>query len=104
MDSNQPLLFVKDLTASFKIRKGIFPAIRGVSFHRSENETLALVGESGCGKSITALSIMRLVPEPAGRITSGQVIFKGRNLLDLSAEGMRKIRGHRKARIFQEAR
>ena len=102
MDSNQPLLIVKGLTTSFKIRRGIFPAIRNIGFHLSRDETLALVGESGCGKSITALSIMRLVPEPAGRITSGQVIFKGKNLLDLSAEGMRKIRGNQMAMIFQE--
>jgi peptide/nickel transport system ATP-binding protein len=84
------------------MRRGIFPAIRNVSFHLSENETLALVGESGCGKSITALSIMRLVPEPAGRITSGEVLFKGKNLLELSEQGMRKIRGNQMAMIFQE--
>jgi peptide/nickel transport system ATP-binding protein len=102
MNAHHPLLAVKDLSTSFKIRRGIFPAIRRVSFHLSENETLALVGESGCGKSITALSIMRLVPEPAGRITSGQVLFKGKNLLELQEEGMRKIRGNQIAMIFQE--
>ena len=102
MNSNNDLLIVKDLTTSFKIRRGIFPAIRNISFHLSENETLALVGESGCGKSITALSIMRLVPEPAGRITSGQTLFKGKNLLELSEKGMRRIRGNQIAMIFQE--
>ena len=102
LNSNNYLLTVNDLTTSFKIRRGIFPAIRNVSFHLSENETLALVGESGCGKSITALSIMRLVPEPAGRITSGEVFFKGKNLLELSEQGMRKIRGNQIAMIFQE--
>ena len=102
MNSNNYLLIVKDLTTSFKIRRGIFPAIRNISFHLSENETLALVGESGCGKSITALSIMRLVPEPAGRITSGQALFKGKNLFELSEKGMRKIRGNQIAMIFQE--
>jgi len=93
---------VRELTTSFKIRRGTFPAIRNICFDLPENETLALVGESGCGKSITALSIMRLVPEPAGRITSGQVLFKGRNLLDLSEEEMRKVRGSEMAMIFQE--
>ncbi|HSB04240.1 MAG TPA: ABC transporter ATP-binding protein [Thermodesulfobacteriota bacterium] len=102
MDPICHLLVVKDLTTSFKIRRGIFPAIRNISFHLSENETLALVGESGCGKSITALSIMRLVPEPAGRITSGQILFKEKNLLELSEDRMRKIRGNQMAMIFQE--
>jgi peptide/nickel transport system ATP-binding protein len=102
MNAHNPLLTVKDLTTSFKIRRGIFPAIRQVSFHLSENETLSLVGESGCGKSITALSIMRLVPEPSGRITSGQILFKGKNLLELQEEGMRRIRGNQIAMIFQE--
>jgi peptide/nickel transport system ATP-binding protein len=102
LNSNNYLLIVKDLSTSFKIRRGIFPAIRNVSFHLSENETLALVGESGCGKSITALSIMRLVPEPAGRITSGQALFKGKNLFELSEQGMRRIRGNQIAMIFQE--
>jgi peptide/nickel transport system ATP-binding protein len=99
---NSHLLVVKDLTTSFKIRIGLFPAIRNISFHLSENETLALVGESGCGKTITALSIIRLVPEPAGRITSGQVLLKGTNLLVLSEDEMRKIRGSQMAMIFQE--
>jgi peptide/nickel transport system ATP-binding protein len=102
LNPNGHLLVVKDLTTSFKIRRGIFPAIRNISFHLSENETLALVGESGCGKSITALSIMRLVPEPAGRITSGQALFKGKNLFELSEQGMRRIRGNQIAMIFQE--
>ena len=102
LDDNGHVLDVKDLTTSFKIRRGIFPAIRNIRFHLLENETLALVGESGCGKSITALSIMRLVPEPAGRITSGQILFKGKNLLELSEDGMRKIRGNQIAMIFQE--
>ena len=102
MEDNGHVLEVSGLTTSFKIRRGVFPAVRNVSFHLSGNETLALVGESGCGKSITALSIMRLVPEPAGRITSGQVLFKGKNLLALPEEGMRKIRGNQIAMIFQE--
>jgi peptide/nickel transport system ATP-binding protein len=102
MNSNDQLLTVENLTTAFKIRGGIFPAVRNVSFHLARNETLALVGESGCGKSMTALSIMRLVPEPAGRITSGEIRLKGTNLLDLSEEGMRKIRGNRLAMIFQE--
>jgi peptide/nickel transport system ATP-binding protein len=102
LNPNGHLLFVRELTTSFKIRRGIFPAIRNISFHLLENETLALVGESGCGKSITALSIMRLVPEPAGRITSGEILFKGKNLLEFQEEKMRKIRGNQIAMIFQE--
>jgi peptide/nickel transport system ATP-binding protein len=102
LNPNGHLLVVRNLTTSFKIRRGIFSAIRNISFHLSENETLALVGESGCGKSITALSIMRLVPEPSGRITSGQVLYKGKDLLELQEEGMREIRGNQIAMIFQE--
>lgn len=102
MDPNDQLLAVENLTTSFKIRREVFPAVRNVSFHLARNETLALVGESGCGKSMTALSIMRLVPEPAGRITSGEIRLKGTNLLDLPEEKMRKIRGNQVAMIFQE--
>jgi len=102
MDVREPLLKVRDLTTSFRIRGGIFPAIRHIDFDLHENETLALVGESGCGKSITALSIMGLVPGPAGRIASGEILFKGKNLLALSEEAMRAIRGNQIAMIFQE--
>ena len=73
-----------------------------MSWHVGEGETVALVGESGCGKSVTALSIMRLVSEPAGRIVSGRIVFKGRNLLDLSEEEMRKVRGREIGMVFQE--
>lgn len=102
MNEREPLLKVRNLTTSFQTRGGVFSAIRGIDFDLWENETLALVGESGCGKSITALSVMRLVPEPAGRITSGEIFFKGRNLLSLSEEAMREIRGNRIAMVFQE--
>jgi peptide/nickel transport system ATP-binding protein len=96
------LLDVRGLTTAFRMRRGIFPAIRNLSFTLAKNETLALVGESGCGKSMTALSIMRLVPEPAGRITGGEIWLDGTDLLRLPEEGMRKIRGNRIAMIFQE--
>ncbi|MEO1016230.1 MAG: ABC transporter ATP-binding protein [Pseudomonadota bacterium] len=99
---SEPLLSVEGLTTSFKLRHGEFAAIREISFTLAANETLALVGESGCGKSLTALSIMRLLPEPQGRITDGRVMFEGRNLADLDDRTMEKLRGNRLAMIFQE--
>ena len=77
-------------------------AVNGVSFDLYEGETVAIVGESGCGKSVTALSIMRLIPNPPGRIVSGEVIFEGRDLLKLPPGEMRKVRGARISMIFQE--
>jgi len=102
MEAADQLLVVRNLTTSFRMRRGVFPAIRNIGFQLAKNETLALVGESGCGKSMTALSIMRLVPEPAGRITAGQILFRGTDLLCLLEEEMRKIRGSQIAMIFQE--
>lgn len=100
--ATKSVLDVQDLTTSFRLRSGRYPAIRNVSFALSENETLALVGESGCGKTITALSVMRLIPDPPGRITSGKVLFKETDLLGLSEEKMRAVRGNQLAMIFQE--
>ncbi|HET9488727.1 MAG TPA: ABC transporter ATP-binding protein [Methylomirabilota bacterium] len=96
------LLDVRSLTTQFFTSAGIVRAVDGVSWDVDEGETVALVGESGCGKSVSALSIMRLVSEPAGRIVSGEILFKGRNLLALSDEDMRHIRGREIAMIFQE--
>jgi oligopeptide transport system ATP-binding protein len=95
-------LEVRDLRTAFHIREGVVPAVDGVSLHIGEKETLAVVGESGCGKSVTALSVMRLVKSPPGRIERGEVLFGGQDLLKLSMEEMRGIRGRHIGMIFQE--
>ncbi|HEV8642028.1 MAG TPA: ABC transporter ATP-binding protein [Methylomirabilota bacterium] len=96
------LLDVRSLTTQFLTGAGTVRAVDGVSWDVNEGETVALVGESGCGKSVSALSIMRLVAAPAGRIVGGQVLFKGRDLLTLNEEEMRRVRGREIAMIFQE--
>jgi oligopeptide/dipeptide ABC transporter ATP-binding protein len=96
------LLKVTDLRTTFFTTAGVLRAVDGVSWDVEEGETVALVGESGCGKSVSALSIMRLIDQPAGRIEGGEVLFKGRNLLVLSEEQMRGVRGREIAMIFQE--
>ncbi len=95
------LLEVKDLRTQFPTRAGLVRAVDGVSFHVEEGELLGLVGESGCGKSITALSVMRLVSAP-GRIVGGEILFAGENLLAASEERLREIRGDDIAMIFQD--
>jgi oligopeptide/dipeptide ABC transporter ATP-binding protein len=96
------LLEVRNLHTQFVSAGGVVRAVDGVSWDVCAGETVALVGESGCGKSVSALSVMRLVSAPAGRITSGQIIFKGRDLLTLSEEEMRRTRGREIGMIFQE--
>ena len=96
------LLEVRDLSTHFYTRDGVLPAVDHVSFHIDPGETLALVGESGCGKSVTAASILRLVPDPPGRIVGGQILLEGRDLLSLSITQMQALRGHRIGMIFQE--
>jgi oligopeptide/dipeptide ABC transporter ATP-binding protein len=96
------LLEVRDLRTSFRTATGVVRAVDGVSWDVEPGETVALVGESGCGKSVSALSIMRLVAEPAGRIEGGEIVYKGRDLLKLSEEEMRGVRGREIAMIFQE--
>ncbi|HEY5278546.1 MAG TPA: ABC transporter ATP-binding protein [Pseudolabrys sp.] len=98
----EPLLVVDELRTVFDLRAGVVKAVDGVSFALKPHETLAIVGESGCGKSITALSLMRLVPDPPGRIASGRVVLEGRDLLTLDEEAMRGVRGKDLAMIFQE--
>ena len=97
-----PLLEVDDLRTWFFTRDGTVRAGDGVSRHVLPGETLAIVGESGCGKSVTALSVLRLVPSPPGRIVSGTIHFAGRDLLALSEAAMRAVRGNEISMIFQE--
>jgi peptide/nickel transport system ATP-binding protein len=96
------LLEVEDLRTYFYTRDGVVRAVDGVSFSVESGETLAVVGESGCGKSVTSLSILRLIASPPGRIVSGRVSFAGRDLLTLSEREMRGIRGNEISMIFQE--
>jgi len=96
------LLDVRDLRTHFHTSAGVIRAVDGVSWDVRKGETVALVGESGCGKSVSALSVMRLVSAPAGRIVDGEILFKGRNLLALSEEEMRRVRGREIGMIFQE--
>ena len=98
----QPLLEVVDLKTWFFTRDGIVRAVDGVSFHVMPGETLAIVGESGCGKSVTALSILRLVPTPPGHLVSGTIRFAGRDLRELSDAQMREVRGNEISMVFQE--
>lgn len=102
MGSNrEPLLELEDLTTVFSLQRGLVRAVEGVDLRLGEGEILGLVGESGCGKSVTLLSILRLVPSP-GRIVRGKVLYKGENLLEKSIGEMRKIRGREIAMIFQD--
>ena len=96
------LLDVRSLSTQFATRGGVVRAVDDVSWDVHEGETVALVGESGCGKSVSALSIMRLVAAPAGRIVGGEVWFKGRDLLTLAEEEMRRVRGREISMVFQE--
>ena len=96
------LLEIEELSVHFHTPEGVARAVDGVSFSLKTGETVGLVGESGCGKSVTSLSILGLIPSPPGRIAAGKIIFEGQNLLDLKAESLRKIRGHQVSMIFQE--
>jgi peptide/nickel transport system ATP-binding protein len=98
----ETVLDVKGLRTVFFTNSGLFKAVDDVSFHVRRGETLAIVGESGCGKSVTALSVMRLVPDPPGRIIGGSVVLEGTDLLGLDESKMREIRGNRMSMIFQE--
>jgi len=102
MSNNGTLLTVKNLSTYFFTEEGVAQAVQGVNLCIKKGETFALVGESGCGKSVTALSIMRLVPAPAGKIIGGEIVFENRDLLGLSERRMRAIRGNKIAMIFQE--
>jgi len=99
---SEPLLAIEELKTHFFTRDGVVRAVDGVSYTVNAGETLAVVGESGCGKSVTALSILRLVPSPPGRIVGGAIRFQSRDLLRLSEAEMRRIRGNDISMIFQE--
>lgn len=99
---NKKVLEIKNLTVGFETDEGNFNAVDQVSFHINKGEVLGLVGESGCGKSVTALSIPRLLPMPPGRIINGSIFFKGNNLVTLESKKLRKIRGEKISMIFQE--
>jgi peptide/nickel transport system ATP-binding protein len=99
---DETVLDVKNLKTVFFTNSGLFKAVDDVSFSVRRGETLAIVGESGCGKSVTALSIMRLVPDPPGRIVDGSIVLEGTELLSLDENRMRAIRGNRISMIFQE--
>jgi peptide/nickel transport system ATP-binding protein len=101
-DRGAALLTVDDLKTYFFSEDGVTRAVDGVSFHVRAGETLGVVGESGCGKSVTALSVLGLIPPRIGRVVGGRIVFEGTNLLDLSEREMRAIRGDRIAMIFQE--
>ncbi len=96
------VLDVRNLSTYFFTEDGAVKSVDQVSFHIDSEETLAVVGESGCGKSVTSLSIMQLIPSPPGKIVGGEILFQGEDLLKKSAEEMRKIRGNQIAMIFQE--
>ena len=100
--SSENLLEVKDLKTHFFTSRGVVKAVDGVSFGLKEGETLGLVGESGCGKTITCLSILRLVPAPAGQIVGGEIIFEGEDLVSKTENEMRRIRGRKISMILQD--
>ena len=102
MNNNEKLLEITDLRTYFYTDDGVATAVDGINYSIFKGKTLGLVGESGCGKSVSALSIMRLIPSPPGKIKSGRIIFEGNDLLKLSEPEMRKIRGNDISMIFQE--
>lgn len=98
----EQILQIKNLQVQFNTDRGPVTAVKGVDFEVYKGKTLGIVGESGSGKSVSALSIMRLIPDPPGKIIAGEILYRGKNLLDISLGEMRKIRGNKIAMIFQE--
>ena len=98
----ESLLEVKDLKVRFKVKGGYVHAVNGVSLNLNEGEALGVVGESGCGKSVSMMSVMRLIDMPPGEITNGEVLYGGRDLLQLPISEMRKIRGKEIGMVFQD--
>jgi len=98
----EPVLEIKGLKTQFQSKGGLLTAVDGIDLALGRGETLGLVGESGCGKSVTALSILQLLAKPAGRIAAGQILFEGRDLVKMSVPEIRRIRGNEISMIFQE--
>jgi len=98
----EKILDINDLTVTFETDEGVFNAVDHVSFNIGSGEIVGLVGESGCGKTVTALSVTRLIPSPPGKIANGKILFKGEDLLQLGIKDMRRIRGRKISMIFQE--
>jgi len=96
------LLEIRNLTTRFFTQDGVVNAVNGISYNLEEGELLGIVGESGCGKSVSMLSVMRLIPDPPGKIVDGEIVFYGKNLLKLSNDEMRRVRGAEMAMIFQD--
>ena len=96
------LLEVKNLRTYFYTYEGVVKAVDGISYEVEEGETLAIVGKSGCGKSVGALSLMRLIPDPPGKIMDGEILFDGRDVLKVDPDDMREIRGGQMSMVFQE--
>ena len=96
------LLKVQDLETQFRVREGIVHAVNGVSFSLKEGETLGIVGESGCGKSVTVMSMLRLIPTPPGKVVAGQAFYQGKDLLKMSDEEIRHVRGSQISMVFQD--
>ncbi|MAT44786.1 MAG: peptide ABC transporter ATP-binding protein [Anaerolineaceae bacterium] len=96
------LLKVQDLETQFRVREGIVHAVNGVSFSLKEGETLGIVGESGCGKSVTVMSMLRLIPSPPGKVVAGQAFYQGKDLLKMSDEEIRHVRGSQISMVFQD--
>ena len=102
MTNTDTLLRVDDLAVEFATDEGVVHAVNGISYELNEGDSLGIVGESGCGKSVSSLAIMGLVARPAGRVARGSILFQGQDLLDISSEEMRQIRGSHIAMIFQD--
>ena len=100
--SGSPLLRIRNLSVSFHLLEGVVPAVSGVNLSLHEGEILGIAGESGCGKSVTAKSVLRIIPHPPGNTHSGEIRFDGKDLLQLSEQEMQKVRGSRISMIFQE--
>ena len=100
MNPQEKILEVKGLQTAFTTDRGTVTAVDNISFDLYQGKTLGIVGESGCGKSVTSLSIMRLIPNPPGKIVAGEILYKGKDLLKLNMEQMRKIRGNEISMIF----
>jgi peptide/nickel transport system ATP-binding protein len=102
MTTSTSLLDVQDLRVEFRTSRGAAMVLNGVDFQLNKGETLCVVGESGCGKSMTALALLRLIPQPPGRISGGRIVFNGEDLLQASEARLREVRGNRISMIFQE--